>query len=460
MKRYISFLIVLSLLLAVSCREEFTLDIPFEFTASKGDYVDKIVLEWNIPPKTEQIEIFRFDSSINDYKSIWFSNGSSFTDIISFIPNVYYYYKIRSHNSSKELSDFTNYDYGYVSDFNSPTITEIGYGSSETSINIVWNIVNGSETYTIFKSENNVEYNELGTSESNQFIDSENLIPGITYYYKIKAFNEKLGFSEFSQPDSGYILESYSYTNSFGSFNYGYGIEFDENNKIYISDVHGGTIKVYNPDYSFKEDLIATGKTLRGLSWSNDGNLLAVNSEEGRLLEIDNSGNIISDFNVSNSYMLRETVTDNVGNIYITDVHNNDIVKLNSSGELIMTWKMKQVNQGSFFYTSGLEFMDNKIIVSGVNSSDYVEIYDTDGNFLNQWSFPYSAGYMSQDEFGNLYFACFNNKVIKTDKNGKILAFIGNDKLQRCESVNVNSSGLVFASDEYQSSQIHVFTKN
>ncbi len=37
-----------------------------------------------------------------------------------------------------------------------------------------------------------------------------------------------------------------------------------------------------------------------------------------------------------------------------------------------------------------------------------------------------------KDMSGNLYFACFNSNVIKTDSKGKILAYIGDDKLQRC----------------------------
>src|SRR3989339_145468 len=465
MRRIHLLFVMSSFIVLFSCEKkepeiEFSLDTPNEFSVSKGDFVDKIILEWNNPPKSHRIEVFRFDSTINNYKSIGFSETSNFIDSTGFIPNSYYYYKIRAFNSTEEISDFTNYDYGFISKFESPLITNIGYGTSKSSINIEWSIVNGADNYIIYRSGNNVDYTEMKTSDLNRYSDLENIIAGKTYYYKIKSVNNKLGQSDFSQPDSGYILENYSYTISFGDFSYGYGIEFDTNNKIYVSDNQSGIIKVYNSDYSFDRDLISTNQVLRGLSWSISGNLLAVNSGGGRSFEIDNSGNITSDLIISNSSMLREATIDNEGNIYVTDVANNDIVKLNSSGEFVKKWKMKQVSSGSSFYTSGLEYQDNKIIVSGVNSSKYVEIYDTNGNFIYQWKFQYAAGYMSQDVNGNLYFACFTNKVIKTDKNGKILAFIGDDKLQRCESVNVNSLGVVFASDENQPNQIHVFTIN
>lgn len=458
-------LISISLFVLLSCEKEekninFTLDTPNEFVVSKGDFADKIVLDWNNPPKSEKIEVFRFDSITNAYKSIGFSETSSYTDNMDFIPNAYYYYKIRAHNSSEEISGLSNYDYGYVSDYKYPTITNIGYGVSESAINISWNTVNGSEFYKVFRSNNKEEYTEIGTAEATSYSDSESLIPGKTYYYKVKAYNAELGYSGFSQPDSGYILESYSYLTSFGDFYYGYGIEFDNENKIYVGDNYSGDIKVYNSDYSFDKNLIATGKSLRGLGWSIDNDLLAVNSADGKLLKVDHSGSITAEFNVSNSFMLREAITDENGNFYITDVTNNDIVKLNSSGELVKKWKMKQVSPASSFYTSGIEIQNNRIFVSGVNASNFVEIYDFDGNFINQWAFPYAAAYISKDIDGNLYFACFNSKVIKTDAHGKILAFIGNDKLQRCESVNVNSLGIVFASDEKQPTQIHVFSRN
>jgi len=464
--RKISFtLITLFLFVLFSCEKKeseikFAIDTPNEFSVSKGDFADKIIIEWNNPPKSKNTEIFRFDSTLFEYKSIGFSETSTFVDTMAFIPNAFYYYKIRVYNSSDEISDFTNYDYGYVSDFKAPVITDIGYGASDSSIEIVWNTINGAEHYAVFRSDNAEDYANIGTTELNNYADLENLVAGKTYFYKIKAINTELGNSNFSVVDSGYILEKYAYATSFGDFNSGYGIEFDENNQIYVSDNQSGNIKVYDSDYAFNRQLVSTGKTLRGLSWSIDGDLLVVNSGDGRLLKVDDSGNTLADFFVSNSFMLRETATDSDGNIYITDVSNNDIVKLNSSGDFVKKWKMKQVSEGSSFYTSGLEILDNQVIVSGVNESNSIEIYDTDGNFINQWEFRYAAAYISKDMSGNLYFACFNSNVIKTDSKGKILAYIGNDKLQRCMSVNVNSAGIVFASDENQSNQIHVFTKN
>jgi hypothetical protein len=345
-------------------------------------------------------------------------------------------------------------------EISSPSIISIGYGISDKEVYIQWSITDSTDSYSIFRSDNNIDYSEIGSTDLTNWSDSINIISGQTYYYKIRAFSSNYGISDYSLPDSGYILQKYQYLSSFGSFGYGYGIEFDHNNKIYISDNQTGIIKVYNSNYSFEKELISTAQTLRGLAWSLDEKLIAVNSSGGKLIIIDDSGNIDSVFYVSNSSILREADIDNEGNIYVTDVVNNDIVKLSSTGEFLTKWKMKQVNNlGNSFYTSGLEFQDNHIVVSGVNSSEFVEIYDTDGNFIKQWKFPFAAGYMSQDNNGYLYFACFNDKVIKTDKKGKILAYIGYDKLERCESVNVNSLGIVFASDENQPNQIHVFTK-
>jgi hypothetical protein len=434
---------------------EYTIDTPIDFKVSKGIFVDKIKLEWNNPPKAKQIEIFRYDSLLDSYKSIGFSTSNYFFDTINFIPNEHYFYKIRAFNSSKEISDFTNYNYGYVLRFNSPTITNIGYGVSDTEIKIEWNSVLGADNYSIFRSDNNSLFIELKSTEALNWSDL-NLISGKTYYYKIQANNSKLGSSDYSQPDSGYVLEKYTYFTSFGTFNNAFGIEFDDNNNIYVSDNPTGVIKIYNSDYSFKKDLIDTDKYLRGLTWSLEGNLIALDSE-GNILHIDNQGNIIESYSVPNTNLLHEIDIDTEGNIYITDISSikNEILKLNSNGDLLLKWKMEQVNSENYIYVKGLEYNDNfnNVIVGGKNGNKFIEIFNTEGEFIKNWDFPYQVEYISQDISGNLYIAC-GNRMIKTDMNGKILAYFDGD----FSTVKVNGLGDVF-SCSYKGTKVNVYKK-
>jgi len=346
---------------------------------------------------------------------------------------------------------------------NRPTIVEVSYGnSSGRSIYIRWeDSLRNLPSYSLYRSEDNVNFSLLTDVHEKAYGDTNNLISGKTYYYKVKGNYSPDLSSDFSDVDSGYILQNYQFESTFGSLRYAYGIEFDNQDNIYVSDRTEGSINVYNSDYSFKKELINTNSLIRGLCWSLDSNLIVVNSNGGGVFEVDIKSGTKTDHFVSKSEILREVITDKQGNFYVSDVQNRDIIKLNSKWEFLKKWKMKQTtpSNNSSFYPSGLEYQDELIYISGVNSNRYIEVYDSDGVFLRQFNFPYSASYISQDAEGNFYYSCFTNRIVKTDKNGKLLALIGNGKLERCRSVNVNSKGVVFATEENQPSKIFTFKK-
>jgi len=64
--------------------------------------------------------------------------------------------------------------------------------------------------------------------------------------------------------------------------------------------------------------------------------------------------------------------------------------------------------------------------------------------------------YIAKDIESNLYLASFD-RVIKVDTCGKVLATIGLGFLEAAKSVNVNSSGDVFVTDEKKPNTISVF---
>ena len=337
---------------------------------------------------------------------------------------------------------------------------QITNGVNEIILN--WDsYIYGAKSYQIFRSTDKINFELIANSIYQSYTDHKNLERGKKYYYKVNAITNENNLSFFSVIDSGATQLIYQKVRTFGSFIFGYGIVFDSKDNSYITDRTAGKIKMYNANYQFVKDILVSPnplfqRVLRGIAWTNDSNLVVVNSSGGEIIEVTTNDSIIGVYNVSNSSILREVDVDSQGNFYITDVDNKNIVKLNQNGVFQKTWKMNGANSNSSFYPSGLEIIDNQLLTTGVNGNRSLEYFNFNGDFIKSFNLSFTGAYISKDANKNLYIANFGH-VSKISKNGVVLANIGVNEISRAVAVAVNSKGLVFISDENQSTQIHVF---
>lgn len=453
--------IVLPLLFLLSCEEQEiapTIDQPLDFIVSKGEYVDRIVLQWDIPPLAERFQVFRTDTITEDYRNIAEVVGSSFADTVDLSAGKQYFYKIRVYNSAEEFSEFTNYDKGYVSELLPPSILSVSYGVSD-KLFLNWGAAIGAERYIISRASNEVNFEEIDTTESTSWEDQTISAPGETQFYKIQSYHSRIGASGFSEMDSGYVLERYALISSFGNFSMAYGIEFDDEDQVYIGDFGSGAVGLYGKDFSFVDEVVpGNAKRLSGLEFTN-GKLFALSYFTEELLAIPGDGTAVTHLTLPDSGGLLEVGVDAGGDFYITSIYKNTISKVSDSGDILTTWQLQQIDPENSFYTSGLEVLNDKIYVGGVNSSAFIEVYSTEGTFIKKWNFSYPAAYISSDVDGNLYFATFSNVIVKTDINGKRLAIIGGEELDRTHAVNVNRLGEVFVTDEESPTKVFVYKR-
>ena len=149
-------------------------------------------------------------------------------------------------------------------------------------------------------------------------------------------------------------------------------------NVLFVSNVNGkpdqkdqnGFISKVSPSNGSIIDLNwVTGLDApKGISISNDGSKLYV-SDITQLVEIDiASGKIIKHFNAPGSAFLNDVVSDNQGNIYVSDTGTNTIYKLdadfgNSTSSSLQVWLLSSQLNGP----NGLHIDSNKnklIVVS------------------------------------------------------------------------------------------------
>jgi len=84
-----------------------------------------------------------------------------------------------------------------------PSITAIT--SSTSDITLEWSFVKNATGYNIYRcTSSSGDYVKIGTSTTNSYIDTKDLLPGASYYYKVTAYNGNIE----GQLPSGYARET------------------------------------------------------------------------------------------------------------------------------------------------------------------------------------------------------------------------------------------------------------
>ncbi|MFW6305901.1 MAG: fibronectin type III domain-containing protein [Bacillota bacterium] len=85
---------------------------------------------------------------------------------------------------------------------------------SNSSLEIKWIGVENANKYEIFRSEDKTDYEKVGSSTNNTFVDNS-LKPSTSYYYRVKAVNTAKGnesqlsaYMHVSTPESGEVVVS------------------------------------------------------------------------------------------------------------------------------------------------------------------------------------------------------------------------------------------------------------
>ncbi|WP_406684552.1 fibronectin type III domain-containing protein [Seonamhaeicola sp. MEBiC1930] len=225
--KQIHLVILCVLLIFTACSEnedeiiyEPTITTPFNLRASQGDYLDQINLSWSSKsPKAYNFHVLRYDDATSDYIKIGETKTKSFEDTTLVIPNTEYHYKVKVHNSEEVFSKLSDSTLGYTGQFISVDKIEVStnyYGMTSPYYHINWDEVKYADGYEIYRSKSdtlNFEKFKTVKIDSPQYpyyyknyFQDDNIEPKTDYYYKVRAFNHKLGFSDFSEIGHGLFV--------------------------------------------------------------------------------------------------------------------------------------------------------------------------------------------------------------------------------------------------------------
>jgi len=171
--------------------EETLLDAPSDLRATVQNH-NNIKLTWDSVGNATSYYVFRATSSSGTYSKIATVTNEEYTD--SGLPtNTTYYYRVQSHNSSTTSGYSTKVSATttVIPALNAPVNLQ-AIPNSPTQISLTWDAVPGAVSYNIYRATaENGTYALLTTVTTNYFVNT-GLTPGITCYFKIRAYNGNL----------------------------------------------------------------------------------------------------------------------------------------------------------------------------------------------------------------------------------------------------------------------------
>lgn len=280
------------------------------------------------------------------------------------------------------------------------------------------------------------------------------------------------------RPLNAYTLEGYQAVDVSEAFNFPAGVEFASVASVAINsanhlialqrssmpflefDTQGNFIRSFGSENLFERS--------HGLRIDEQDNLWVTDVNDHLVMKLDANGEILMTLGVrgekgawnNDTHLLSEPTDiahDSAGNIYISQGHGNGgkpgILKFNPEGELITQWGQLGTGQGEFAVAHSIVIDNADLIYVADRENHRIQIFDIDGNYIDQWAYNtlICALYLHDDGF--MYMTTgFDGEFAKLEMNGTVLGAkgrpgTGNGEFGEGHSLTLDSEGNVYVSD-------------
>ena len=125
-----------------------------------------------------------------------------------------------------------------------------------------------------------------------------------------------------------------------------------------------------------------------------------------------------------------ETAIDSQGNLYVAQGHGvaePSVLKFNANGEFLAQWGARGTGPGEFFAAHSIEIDSNDVLYIADRENMRIEMFDTQGNFLQQWSYDAMVCGIYLHDDGFMYMTSgFDGEFAKIDMStGALLGSLG-----------------------------------
>jgi sugar lactone lactonase YvrE len=182
----------------------------------------------------------------------------------------------------------------------------------------------------------------------------------------------------------------------------------------------------------------------------SDGNVLMTLGTKGEEGEWDESaGDHL--FNQPNDVSL-----DSMGNIYVAQGHGGAVprvMKFSPAGQFIAQWGSRGYGPGEFVAAHAIEIDTNNIIHVADRENMRIQRYDTSGNLLREWKFDAMVCALYLHDDGFMYITTgFDGEVAKVDMDGNVIGSMGspgrgNGQFGEAHALTLDEDGNAYVAD-------------
>ena len=241
------------------------------------------------------------------------------------------------------------------------------------------------------------------------------------------------------------------------------GVALDGQGHVYV--LHRGR----NPIMEFTPD----GRLIR--SWGEgtfirvhairvdpEGNIWTVDNDTHQVLKMDRTGRVQMVFGrrgqSGETDELFNRPTDVAfgpnGEIYVTDGYGNSrVVKFSKQGRYITAWGKPGKGEGEFDLPHTVAVDQQGRVFVGDRENYRVQVFDSDGKFLTQWTHVGSPWGFALQPDGTLFMTDgHNDRILKLDLDGKVLGAFGRNgrmpgDLNFPHQLGVDAAGNIFVAE-------------
>lgn len=151
-----------------------------------------------------------------------------------------------------------------------------------------------------------------------------------------------------------------------------------------------------------------------------------------------------------------EVALDSAGNIYVAQGHGPAeprILKFSPEGRYITQWGSRGDGPGEFAVAHSIEIDEDDNIYVADRENFRVQIFDTGGNYVDEWRFNAMACGIHQHVDGHMYLTTgFDGEFAKLDLDGSVIGSLGrpgsgNGEFGEAHYLTLDESGNVYVAD-------------
>jgi sugar lactone lactonase YvrE len=250
------------------------------------------------------------------------------------------------------------------------------------------------------------------------------------------------------------------------------GLTLDPEGDIYVAELSNDRIQILNNDGTFMSIIKTRSSPIEPYFTAIDsvGNLLVSDGHNNKILVFDpDNGTLLSQFgelgtSLGEFHGPRGIAVNTQGQIFVVDYLGNRIQKFDSEGNYLSSFGSQGTNPGQFKQPRSVVFDSSGNILVSDLGNNRIQKFDQNGNFLAQFGAdkPYQIALDSQD---NVYVAEESlNRVEKFDSLGNSLLLFGSlgsgpGEFDNNRGVAISVDGDIYVADT-SNNRIQKFDEN